>query len=325
METPEPSVANNLPTIIITSSRSVIRPHRPDLAPTLSPDLQQAGRLAGGHLLSLGFPHLAFFTSTSDHWSESVARGFFEVCAEASVTPHHVPAPVGNPSQRAEQLLAHLDALPLPCAILADHDRHAIELIAAARHLDLRIPEDVSIMGIGNLENLQERSTIPFTSVDLDLEKLGYLSVHQLEGLLRGRTTIGFTQVPPKGLVIRTSRSPIQPMFTGVHKALDIIRTSYTRNLNVPSIARECGMSVRNLHRLYRSVTGSTIGRDILHLRIEAAKRKLMMEPLALDPIAAAVGLGNSRNLCRLFRKHLGRTPGQWRSVHLHPSLTGAA
>ena len=110
----------------------------------------------------------------------------------------------------------------------------------------------------------------------------------------------------------------------GIRKVLRTIRYEYSRPLSVSSLARECGMSVRSLHRLYRSVTGNTIGQDIIARRIEAAAMMLREDDVKLEPVAMETGLGNAKNLCRLFKEHLGLTPGQWKES-FHGRRAGAA
>jgi transcriptional regulator GlxA family with amidase domain len=101
--------------------------------------------------------------------------------------------------------------------------------------------------------------------------------------------------------------------FPGILKVIRTIREEYSRPLNVSVLARECGMSVRSLHRAYRAVTGKTVGRDLLNRRIEAAADMLREDDIKLEPVAMETGLRNAKNLCRLFKDHFGVTPGQWK------------
>lgn len=101
----------------------------------------------------------------------------------------------------------------------------------------------------------------------------------------------------------------------GISKAIRLIRHEYSRPLTVSSLARECGMSVRTLHRLYRSVTGNTIGKDLVARRIEVAAEMLRGVDVKLEPVAMETGLRSAKNLCRLFKEHLGLTPGQWKET----------
>jgi transcriptional regulator GlxA family with amidase domain len=104
----------------------------------------------------------------------------------------------------------------------------------------------------------------------------------------------------------------------GVAKAILMIRNEYSRPLTVGSLARECGMSVRTLHRLYRSATGTTISKDLATRRIRAAADMLTIDGLKLEPIAMETGLHSAKNLCRLFKEHFGITPGQWKESRRH-------
>jgi transcriptional regulator GlxA family with amidase domain len=101
--------------------------------------------------------------------------------------------------------------------------------------------------------------------------------------------------------------------FPGIARVIRTIREEYSRPLSVTTLARECGMSVRSLHRAYRAVTGNTVGRDLLNRRIEAAADMLREDDIKLEPVAMETGLRNAKNLCRLFKEHFGLTPGQWK------------
>ena len=48
----------------------------------------------------------------------------------------------------------------------------------------------------------------------------------------------------------------------------------------------------------------------------DAAATLLRDTDLKLESIAWESGLGNATNLCRLFKKRYGRTPGAWRQNH---------
>ena len=110
----------------------------------------------------------------------------------------------------------------------------------------------------------------------------------------------------------RPSRHSSELDAGGISKAILTIRNEYSRPLTVASLARECGMSVRSLHRLYRSVTGTTIGKDLVARRIEVAA-EMLRDGVKLEPVAMETGLRSAKNLCRLFKEHRGLTPGQWK------------
>lgn len=110
----------------------------------------------------------------------------------------------------------------------------------------------------------------------------------------------------------------------GIAKAIRTIRHEYHRPLSVAALARECGMSVRTLHRLYRAATGNTIAKDLIARRIEVAARMLSEDGTKLEAVALETGLRNAKNLCRLFKERLGTTPGRWKQTHHVPALKSA-
>jgi AraC-like DNA-binding protein len=94
------------------------------------------------------------------------------------------------------------------------------------------------------------------------------------------------------------------------------IHDQYRRPLTVGSLARECGLSERSLHRHYRAATGRTIARDLLDRRLEVAAELLRSRGAKLEQVAAEAGLRSAKNLCRLFKLHVGVTPGRWKETN---------
>jgi transcriptional regulator GlxA family with amidase domain len=140
------------------------------------------------------------------------------------------------------------------------------------------------------------------------------LQITQADGFTDDQGSSGIEYVPAPVSVHHFSFDGIVCDYPpGISKAIRTIREDYSRPHTVSSLARECGMSVRSLHRLYRSATGHTVGKDLLARRIEAAAEMLREDDVKLEPVAMETGLRNAKNLCRLFKEHLGLTPGQWK------------
>ncbi len=286
-----------------------------DGIPTVALDLAKAGQMGARHLLSLGIPNIVFFRNFGAAGPVSLCESFLDTCRLAGRQPEVLDLAAEKPADRAEWLLQRISQLPLPCAIMSDHDRFAAEIIATATRLGLRVPEDIAVLGTENLPLLQQRSVVPFSSLDMNLELLGYAAAHLLDRAMRGETIEPkHCHIPPRRVVERRSTATFFCGIPGITKAILKIRSQYSQPISVSKMARECGMSVRNLYRHYRSTTGNTIGKDIMTRRMEAAADMLRDESLKLEPIAIEAGLGSAKNLCRLFKEHFGQTPGQWRA-----------
>ena len=72
-------------------------------------------------------------------------------------------------------------------------------------------------------------------------------------------------------------------------------------------------MSERNFARLFREATGNTPAEFVERLRVDAARRLLENPAQRLDSIATECGFGSADTLRRVFHKHVGTTPSQYR------------
>ena len=278
---------------------------------TVFPDPESCAELAANHLLSLGVGNLALFhrgTTLDSLFCES----FVDCCRIAGKEPVMAAVDRENPAA----VRGYLAALETPCAIMADDDLLAAEIISTALDMGMRVPGDVAVLGTGGFATPEHAAIPPLTIIDLNLERIGYAAALLLDRAMRGETDLPTrTSIAPKGIVERGSTATYACGNPGISRAIVKIRTQYRRPLRVALLARECGMSVRNLYRQYRQITGNTIGQDILARRMEAAANLLRDERLKLHVIAVETGLGNARNLCRLFKDYYGQTPGQWRAT----------
>ncbi len=99
---------------------------------------------------------------------------------------------------------------------------------------------------------------------------------------------------------------------------LEQVRELVTADLATPLGPADVA-GLLGLHRVYfaerfRAATGFPPGAFITSLRLEEARRRLRETGEPLDAVARAVGFGSASQLCRVFRKHFGGTPGGYRA-----------
>ncbi len=109
--------------------------------------------------------------------------------------------------QAAERLIDRLVANELPTAIFAMCDSLAIQLYRLLRERRVRVPEEVSIIGVdGNPEGAL--LDVPLTTVAQPKFQMGYKAARLLEDLILGRSRPGIgIQLQPK-LMVRASTAP---------------------------------------------------------------------------------------------------------------------
>ncbi|ABE33195.1 helix-turn-helix domain protein [Paraburkholderia xenovorans LB400] len=88
------------------------------------------------------------------------------------------------------------------------------------------------------------------------------------------------------------------------------------------SIDRAAGiaaMSERNFLRRFKAEIGVTPSGYLLYVRLDMSCRLLVETALPVDKIARRCGFGDGGQLARLFRKHMGTTPSEYRNSHRQP------
>jgi AraC-like DNA-binding protein len=94
------------------------------------------------------------------------------------------------------------------------------------------------------------------------------------------------------------------------------VKKAYTgKILNVEGTANALGVSTVRLSRVFKKYGGVCLSDYINILRIEHSKSMLGSDT-TLACIADTVGFGSFRTFMRVFKKHEGLTPGQYKSIH---------
>jgi transcriptional regulator GlxA family with amidase domain len=92
------------------------------------------------------------------------------------------------------------------------------------------------------------------------------------------------------------------------------ISSHLARDLSLPVLAAEAGMSERSFSRHYLEATGLTPARAVERLRVEAARRLLSESRLPVKRIARQCGFGSEETMRRGFLRLLAATPQDYRA-----------
>ncbi|MGN8346856.1 GlxA family transcriptional regulator [Pseudomonas sp. SMV71] len=91
------------------------------------------------------------------------------------------------------------------------------------------------------------------------------------------------------------------------------IAENLTRDLGLPSLAAQVGMSERSFVRHYRADTGQTPARAVELIRVETARRLLADTAVPIKRVAVQCGFGSEETLRRSFLRAMGVTPQAYR------------
>ncbi|HEY1412074.1 MAG TPA: AraC family transcriptional regulator, partial [Rhodopila sp.] len=98
------------------------------------------------------------------------------------------------------------------------------------------------------------------------------------------------------------------------HRRVDsYIREHLEQPMRLSELAQHISLSVGHFCRAFKESFGTTPHAHIVQLRLALAKDLLLATHDPLSQIASACGFADQAHLSKLFRRHVGDTPGTWR------------
>ena len=184
-------------------------------SPSVGIDDVGAARCAVNHLLNLGHERIALIRGAVDEVgfdfvsSGLRALGYEEALrhAEPPVAPRLIASGSHSVEGGAEAMAELLCGSILPTAVFADHSEVAIGALWALRRAGLRVPEDMSVIGIDDHEMAP---VLDLTTVAQDIRGQAVTAARLLMQLLDadGETPPTAPIVLPTRLILRSSTAP---------------------------------------------------------------------------------------------------------------------
>lgn len=176
-----------------------------------------ASRAAVAHLVALGRRRIAFIgvRGNDDRQSAQLRlRGYREALAQAGLAARPELIAVTDRFGRADGLAAMRQLLALadpPDAVFAYNDLIAIGAMHAAAEAGRRVPQDLAVIGIDDIEDGRYANP-SLTTISPDKEAIARLAVHRLVDRIEGRPVRRPYDVqPPFTMIVRQSTAGSAP------------------------------------------------------------------------------------------------------------------
>jgi LacI family transcriptional regulator len=182
----------------------------PYCGPSVILDNLETGRLAAEHLLSLGHSHIAHISSPQTVlMSRERLQGFQQMLeAQGGLSRLHTETATNWGYQAGYDAMQRVLATgPSPTAVFAAADALAIGAMCAIREAGLRVPEDISVVGVDDLDIAQFQNP-RLTTIRQSMTELAVLGLQLLFDLLDGKEPKQTNIVMEPVLVVRQSTSP---------------------------------------------------------------------------------------------------------------------
>jgi len=298
---------------------------RPQLKfPRVLYDHARSAELVAEHFLSRGFTHFLYYEDF-DNWSfEERGQAFVEVLKRAGKqcqwlrwrqsSVNSVAGRYSEWKRKRKWLTAELVRVPKPVAVFAPSDWMAMDILETCESVALAVPEQVAIVGADNLLLAADTMRTPITTVDPNLEVMGYRGAELLDQLMAGKPSPPEPiRVPPAGLIVRKSSDLFAVNHEGVARSLRFVSKHYAEPIGVTDLARVAGMSLRGFHQAFLEHLGRAPGSELQRVRLERAKQLLTSTTEKTEIVAGKSGYQSVNSFWVAFRKSTGMSPNQYR------------
>ena len=291
--------------------------------PNITADYLGTGRMAARYFLERGFRSFGFFGFRDVCWSDERCEGFRREIEEAGYGESFFEYNLQELDRlwyyERNQLAEWLRVIPKPIAIMACDDNQAFNLIEACHSAGVKVPAEVSVMGVDNDELLCSLGNPTLSSIQVDIEEGGFRTAELIERMVTHPDT------PPQDIVLRPikivgriSTAAFATDDVQIQKAVQFIHQNYQKKIGVKDVMGEVALSRRLLERRFKQVTGQTLYQYITDLKIRRfAEILLDQKDEQVTSIALSLGENDTKSISRRFKQIYGCSPHEWRNQHL--------
>ena len=97
--------------------------------------------------------------------------------------------------------------------------------------------------------------------------------------------------------------------FGQISRVLNRLHTSYARNYDITTLAREAGMSVAAFHKRFKAVTSSPPLQYLKNIRLHKARMMMVNDGINASGAAVNVGYESTSQFSREFKRLFGKSP----------------
>lgn len=198
----------------------------------------------------------------------------------------------------------------------AYQDNMAGEMISLCLQNELRVPENIAVLGVDNDDLINEGLSVGLSSIDTDQEGLGRRAASLLRDMLdhpKSKSKAEIIRHPPKEVVVRRSTDCYAVRNPLVSEALHWIHLNFHKGIQASDVADAMGITQQGLQKAFSANYTRSPGQEIRHQRIQTVAHLLSSTSARLEEIAENCGFYSVDTLINSFRSTYGVTPGKYR------------
>ena len=280
-------------------------------------DNDELGRLAAEHFRERGFRHVAFYafewTRQHDERYDSFAKAWGGEAPLRWIWPEEAGRRRGRKAL-VDWTVRKLQEAPKPVAVYTYNAYNAAFLARVSADAGIAVPHSVAILSSNDMAVYNCRSSMQISGIDRDEERKYRTAADLLDRMMDGtasRDTV--ISIRPKGVITRRSTDVTAVEDETLRRASTIIAHGISAPFGPAQVASGLGISLRQLNAKAKAELGHSVLDEIVRLRIEEAKRRMLHSDEKLSAIAAETGFCNASYFSKVFRRATGVSPRKWR------------
>ncbi len=286
----------------------------------LTGDYFGTGEMAAQFFIKRRYRHFAFYGNKGVVWSRERAEGFRTQVEKAGGSYHYFESENldGEEWGRSHiELDEWLLSLPKPVGLFACDDNFALRISQYCKINNIRIPEEIALLGVDNDELICNLSDPPISSIVTDVEKGGYEAGRLIDRMNKGEIKDPFNiVVRPTRFELRKSTEKYNIENEYISQVVNFIEDNFITDINIEEITELVPLSRRNLEVKFKDEMKTSIYQFIIRCRIDYFAHLLISTDRTLFDLALESGFNDCKNISRIFKKLKGCTPIEYRKKY---------
>ncbi len=297
--------------ILVTPSKRLI----PDVINIVADD-EKLGELGARYFIDKGYKNLAFYGTDQIFWSRIRKESFRKTVDSFNLNYFQFESLLNEKWQSNVNIITNwMISLPKPVAIMACNDDFGIHIIEAANMVDIKVPEEVAIMGVDNDEFICELYDPPMSSIDQEPENVGFKVAQVVKEIIKNGKKVN-SKIISSNFRIVTRRSTDIFAIEDIQlvKALNYIKENATRkSISVAEVVAATTLSRRLLEIRFRKLLNRSVLQQIKQVRVETIVHKLVTTREPISKIAYTLGFNSIVSFSNYFKNEKKISPGEFR------------
>lgn len=286
----------------------------------LTGDYIGTGEMAAKFFIKRRYRNFAFYGNKGVVWSRERAEGFRREVEKSGGNYYYFESENLSGEEWGTsyiELDEWLLSLPKPVGLFACDDSFALRVSQICTINNIRIPEEISLLGVDNDELICHLSDPPISSIVTDVEKGGYEAGRLIDRMISGEIKEPFNIIiQPTRFELRKSTEKYDIENEYISQVVNFIEDNFTTDIDIEGLTGLVPLSRRNLEVKFKEEMGTSIYQFILSCRIDYFANLLLTTDRTLFDLALESGFNDCKNISRIFKKMKGYTPIEYRKKY---------